>query len=165
MDTPNTKKRKAPPKAWKPGQSGNPKGRPRDGESWAATLTWALNLTGEQAAEIAPSYMSKEFKKLGKRQLREVISLRVAFQLLMEPGAALVSAVMDRIDGKPRQPVDLTWRDAAKEAGLDPEKLIGDVAALVGNRAINSGGDTESREGTHQDVAEGGPSGASGSPG
>ena len=27
----NNSKRKAPPKAWKPGQSGNPKGRPKKG--------------------------------------------------------------------------------------------------------------------------------------
>ena len=45
-------KRKAPPKGWKPGQSGNPKGRPKDGESWAAVIKEISDMPADEVLAL-----------------------------------------------------------------------------------------------------------------
>jgi hypothetical protein len=139
----NTKKR-ATSASWKPGQSGNPKGRPRDGESWAAILTWASNLTGEEAAARVPPEMAKFFRPLKDVKLKEAISLRVMASLLFEPSSALFNAVMDRVEGKVLQPIaQMTWREYLEQQGLDAatafNRLV-EAAAAAKHAAAGAGG-------------------------
>src|SRR3990172_7525108 len=82
MTEPPKRKRTPSPTSWKKGQSGNPKGRPADGESWAGVFRWAGELTGAEAAKIAPPELAKEFVKLGKLQLKQAVALRAMSALL-----------------------------------------------------------------------------------
>jgi hypothetical protein len=135
----NKVKRKAPRSAWKKGQSGNPNGRPCDGESWASTLRWAFGLTGEQAAAVAPKEMVREFSKLGKMELRKAICLRLANALLFEPNGKLFEAIASREEGKPPQTIEVNWRDEARRFGYDPDKLVNELFAGLG-KTISIGG-------------------------
>lgn len=146
----NTKKRKAAtPASWSPGQTGNPKGRPREGQSWATVLTWASNLTGAEAAEIAPAEMRREFRKLAGLQLKQAISLRIMAALLFDPDARLFNAVMDRVEGKVPQALDVSadWHIVLEKHGIDAnllfEQLVERLAA-AGIGADDGSGDSGS---------------------
>ena len=82
-------KGKAPPHAWKPGQSGNPNGRPKDQFSFMGILRSAL------AEE------NKSGKSVGERIIARYIKLALAGN-----GQAL-EALVARIDGKPAQSLTL----------------------------------------------------------
>lgn len=150
--TANTKKRKAPSGAWKPGQSGNPKGPPKHGESWASVLTWASNLTGEEAAKLVPPEMARFFRPLKGLELKRAIVLRVFAALLFEPSPSLFNAVMERIEGKVTQNIEINWRDEAKEQGYDPDKLVDEFArAMVASHM--AGGASEGGSGDDATLA------------
>ena len=88
-------KGKAPPHAWKPGQSGNPSGRPKDQFSFMGILRSAL------AEE------NKAGQSVGQRLVAKYIQLGLAGN----PQA--LEAIMARIDGKPAQSLTLKGESTA----------------------------------------------------
>ena len=114
MNTANnstTVKRKAPPGAWKKGQSGNPKGAPKRGESWAEIITRIGNMTPIEAADHA-NEIAKQLRKIGGGvTLKEAVVIRGYAALLFEPQASLLNAYMDRAEGKVSDRVELTGKD------------------------------------------------------
>ena len=84
--TGSTRKRKAPKTAWKPGQSGNPKGRAKKGE----TLTDILLEVGK--------------KKIGKKDQKLLLAEK-AWDLALKNDGDLkaIQFIFERIDGKPVQ--------------------------------------------------------------
>ena len=82
-------KGKAPPHAWKPGQSGNPNGRPKDQFSFMGILRSAL------AKE------NKSGHSVGERIVKRYI------QLALGGNQQAAEALMARIDGKPAQSLTL----------------------------------------------------------
>ena len=99
------KKRKAPHSAWKPGQSGNPKGAPKRGESWKEIIAKIGNMTPREAADHCEA-IAKQIGRLGdKITLREAVVLRVFAALLFEPQASLLNAIVERDEGKVTQPI------------------------------------------------------------
>ena len=74
--------------AFKKGQSGNPAGRPADGKSWAAVLD---KLCDE---EVKAGSMTMTKKEAICRKLLKLAS---------EGERWAIEALMDRIDGKPKQ--------------------------------------------------------------
>ena len=92
---------KAPPKAWKPGQSGNPTGRPKDGESWKAILEEVSNMTAAEIASIVGNAKKKELKTLPQDvQMKYLVVSSVLVTLATEPNASLWNSLMDRTEGK-----------------------------------------------------------------
>ena len=92
---------KAPPKAWKPGQSGNPTGRPKDGESWKAILEEVSNMTAAEIASIVGNAKKKELKTLPQDvQMKYLVVSNVLVTLATEPNASLWNSLMDRTEGK-----------------------------------------------------------------
>ena len=82
--------------AFQKGQSGNPKGRPADGTSWAAVLE---KIGGETIVSGKETLTKKE---------------AVARKLWGEAAkgeAWAINALMDRLDGKPRQVIDQNNRN------------------------------------------------------
>ena len=78
---------------FKKGQSGNAKGRPRDGTSWAAVLE---KIGGEKV-------------KVGKDEItkKEAVARKLWAEASKgQPWA--INALMDRLDGKPKQVIDQT---------------------------------------------------------
>ena len=107
------------PQTWKKGQSGNPKGAPKRGESWAELITKYGNMTGNEVATIA-GYMAKEFKRLPEGvTLKELVVMRVYGQMINEPSPGLLSAFMDRTDGKVRESIDMTISEKVYEVDIE----------------------------------------------
>jgi hypothetical protein len=138
--------RKAPRTAWKPGQSGNLKGRPKGDNSWAATIRAIGELTPAEAARKCHA-MAGQLAGLGdKITLREAVVIRVYTQMLFEPMGSLWGHMMDRSDGKVPIPVDvsMTWREELERLGYDPDQLkseaVEQFAALVASHSAQRAG-------------------------
>ena len=101
--TPDAKK-KGTPHRWQPGcPSPNPKGRPKEGQSWAAVIKECSNLTPEQVLSFikTDNDLGQAFAKYPKTlQIKYLVVLRAVIDLMFDPQAAMLNAFMDREDGK-----------------------------------------------------------------
>ncbi len=119
-DTPNT---------FKPGQSGNPAGRPK-----SITLSDALRL---EMAKVFPGDTQE-------RTFAEVI----AQQLVRSAARGNILAakeIADRTEGRPKQAVDIEmnvndWRQLARQHGLNEQDVIREAQRLIAESAADSGG-------------------------
>lgn len=101
-------KRKPPKTAWSKGQSGNPAGAPKRGESWAEIIKRIGEMTPIEAAEHAKAIAGK-LRTLGDGlTLKEAVVVRVYASLLFEPTASLLNSFMERAEGKVKGELDLT---------------------------------------------------------
>ena len=127
-----TGKRKASPSAWKPGQSGNPKGRPPTGESWGELIKKIGDLTPTEAAKACKA-IAGQLAAIGNDvTLKEAVVLRVYASLLFEPQPGLLNIFIDRAEGKVADKLVLTdWRKEAQDAGIDPDELTAQLFAKV----------------------------------
>ena len=104
-------KRKAPKTAWKPGQSGNPTGRPKTGQSWGEIAKEIGDQYPEEVVEIFGSntVMGRAFATFPKGvQIKYSVFYRVIIALMNEPTPGLLKELLDRIEGKVTDPIDLT---------------------------------------------------------
>lgn len=100
---PKSEKRKPPRTAWKKGQSGNPTGRPKDGESWSGVIKDVANMTAEEILNLIgkENDLGKQIAQLPKGvQVKYLVTARVITSLMFEPSAGLWNGLMDRMDGK-----------------------------------------------------------------
>ncbi len=158
-NTPKTGKGGKTTGSWKPGQSGNPKGRPSEGESWAATIKRISNMTGEEASSYVVA-VAKQLKPLKGVTLKEAVVMRCFAALMFEPQAAMFNAIVDRAEGKmPQGFFDIAQlMTKAREAGLTDDAIRADPILLeifaaagidgFGNQPNqqDSGGETEADE-------------------
>jgi len=81
---------KNPPKEfqWKPGQSGNPKGRPK----------FSLVSILKELLQEVPE---------GKKEMKAKVLMREAIEKAMEGDTFMLRDIINRIDGMPRQGIDL----------------------------------------------------------
>jgi len=94
---------------WNKGQSGNPKGRPKDGQSWKAVISEVSNMTAEEIVVFLgeKSAASKHLRALPKNiQVKYLVTAHVLAGLLLEPSAGLWNGLMDRMDGKVKEQVE-----------------------------------------------------------
>lgn len=92
-------------KPWPKGVSGNPKGAPRRGESWAEVIKRISELTPSEAAQMSLE-LSKKLLSIGDGvTLKQAVVLRVYSALLFDPDARLFNAIMDRAEGKVTQAI------------------------------------------------------------
>jgi len=134
-------KRKAPPHAWKKGQSGNPKGAPKRGFSWAELIKEYGDMTAPEVAARSLE-MAKQFIKLGDDglTLKEAVVIRVFGSLLFEPQPGLLNAFMERTEGKVKQPFSLEEKEL--ENAIDAE-----LARMVSERQATAPGEVEGADG------------------
>jgi hypothetical protein len=119
-----TQKRTPPKSAWKKGDpSPNPKGRPRDGESWAAIIksvgdmypTDILAFIGEN------NDLGRALKQYpASVQMKYLVTARVFSALMFEPTSGLWKELMERAEGKVTDKVDLSNTDGT----LKPPQII-----------------------------------------
>lgn len=113
----NSKKSAKPRgKPWQKGQSGNPAGRPRDGESWASVIASVGNMYPEDLLTFIGinNDLGQQIALLPKNvQLKYLVTARVFAALMFEPTSGLWKELMERAEGKVAQPI----------AG-DPEKPL-----------------------------------------
>jgi hypothetical protein len=123
----------SPPKdtRWKPGQSGNPAGRPK-----SITLSEAMRL---ELAKMLPGDTQE-------RTFAEVI----AQQLVRAAATGNILAakeIADRTEGKPKQAIAMDmnvtdWRELARQNGLNETDVIGEAQRLIAESGLDSGGAT-----------------------
>lgn len=128
------------PQTWKKGQSGNPTGAPKRGESWREIVKTIGDLTPKEAADYCRAVAGKIAEIGDQVTLKEAVILRVYTALLFEPDARLLNAIMDRDEGKVNQPVTVTWREQAAQQGYDPDQLFTDMVNAARARLVESSG-------------------------
>lgn len=136
------------PQTWKPGQSGNPKGAPKRGDSWAETIKAIGEMDGPSIAALWDT-QHKEFGKLPDGiSMKQLVVMTVYAALLREPSPGNWRELMDRAEGKVSQPVEVyDWRTEARKQGYDPDQLYRDLVAAARARLVqssDSGSDTGS---------------------
>ena len=88
------------PQTWRPGQSGNPAGAPKRGESWTELIKSIGEMTGQQVAEFAGN-LGSEFSKMPEGvTLKTLVVMRIYGQMINEPSPGLLNAFMERAEGK-----------------------------------------------------------------
>ena len=114
-------------KPFKPGESGNPKGRPK-----SVTLSEALRA---QLGQVMPGEDEQTYAE------------KIALVLCDEASKGNVGAakeIADRTEGKPRQTLDVDmslfdWRELAKAHGLDTQDVIAEAERIIKESAIATG--------------------------
>ena len=106
------KKKTGNPK-WKKGVSGNPAGRPKDGESWAAIIKEVGNMYPADILAFVgtDNDLGRMLKELPANvQMKYLVTARVFSALMFEPTSGLWSSLMERTDGKVQDKLDLTTK-------------------------------------------------------
>jgi hypothetical protein len=97
------------------GVSGNPKGAPKRGESWADIIKRIGDMSPIEAAQHAQMIAGKLKQLGGEITLKEAVVIRVYASLLFEPTASLLNSFMERAEGKVVQPIEgnvnMTWSE------------------------------------------------------
>jgi len=94
----NNSKKAATPASWKPGQSGNPAGRPKKDWTWKELL--------EEAAEEIIEIKGKDGAISARKELKKLVARKL---LTLAAGGNVQAAreLMNRMDGMPQQKVDV----------------------------------------------------------
>jgi len=114
---------------WKPGESGNPKGRPK-------TIT------------LSEAYRNALAQPMPNDKQGRTIAEVIAEKLALEAAKGSIKAakeIADRVEGRPKQAVDLTanlfdWREMAKTHGINERDVLIEAGRLI-TAALESGSD------------------------
>lgn len=114
-------------KRFQPGQSGNPKGRPK-----SITLSEALRL---QLAEVMP--------EADERTYAEEIA-RVLCADAAKGNVLAAREIADRTEGKPKQAIDVDmsirdWREMARRNSLSEQDVLREAQRLIAESALDRG--------------------------
>lgn len=85
--------------SWKPGQSGNPRGRPALGESYKEIFTAVGNLSIGELKERYVAYAKRFPGVPDDIHLKDLVALSVLVGLAIEPTPGLLATLLDRTDG------------------------------------------------------------------
>lgn len=120
-------KKKPRGKPWIKGQSGNPKGAPKRGKSWAEAMARITGMTREQAIDYVgkETTIGRALKELSpKIPIKDALIFIAIIAFGRDPNARMLTAMMDREEGRPPQAVDITsqgekisWRDFIEGKG------------------------------------------------
>ena len=123
---------------WKKGQSGNPKGRARKGATWTDLVAELGNMTPADVQAYAAS-IGRRLPKVDAT-LRELAVLAAYVDCIMDPNPRMLVALMERVEGKPTQGVELSGNsDKPINIAIRPV----DYRAAIAPLAPGSMGDSE----------------------
>jgi len=104
-------KQTSKPHRWKKGESGNPKGRPKTGQSWSEIAKEIGEQYPEEVVELfgINTVMGRAFSTFPKGvQLKYSVFYRVIIALMNEPTPGLLKELLDRVEGKVTDKMDVT---------------------------------------------------------
>ena len=96
---------------WRPGQSGNPKGRPPDGQSWSAIIREISEMSPEQIARMVgnDNDLGRAFLQMPRKvQMKYLIIARTIAALMFEPSKGMLDTLLERTDGKVQDKLDVS---------------------------------------------------------
>jgi hypothetical protein len=128
-------KRKAPKTAWKPGQSGNPAGRPKDGQSWKEVISEVSNMTVDDILLMVGENndLGRAIKQMPKSvQMKYLVTARVMAALMFEPTSGLWMGLMDRMEGKVAERIQV-------DGNLEVDNLDKVLSLVYGKSEDHSG--------------------------
>ena len=85
---------------WKKGTSGNPRGRPPKGQSWAELIRQVGDMTGPEVADHIEQTLRRSVDPM---TLKHLVVIRAFVSLVNEPSASLMGQLIDRSEGKVRE--------------------------------------------------------------
>lgn len=110
------------PQTWKPGESGNPTGAPKRGESWAEIIQRIGEMTDAEFIQL---------KRNNPTQKQQAI-MAVYMALKNDPQPGVFNAIMERTEGKVADKLEvIDWRAEVKALGKDPDELVRQFAAAM----------------------------------
>jgi len=115
------------------GVSGNPKGRPKDGESWAGVFKDLANKTAEELADMfGDNDLGRTYKRFPKGvQMKYLVGGRVLAALMFEPSGSMLNVYMDRMEGKVPDKIQ-------HEGTLRVDGLKETLVKVYGNRSTDT---------------------------
>lgn len=119
--------------SWEPGQSGNPAGRPKDGESWSAIASEIGNMYPEDILEFIgkKNDLGRAIAQFPRSvQNKYLVLIRVFASLMFDPSPGLFKELMDRLEGKVPDHIDMTTQ-GEKLTNLSDDEKIMRVMALI----------------------------------
>lgn len=127
--------------SWKPGQSGNSTGRPKDGESWSSIISQIGNMYPEEILD----FIGKD-NDLGKAiahfprsvQNKYLVVLRVYASLMFEPSPGLFKEFLDRLEGKVPDHIDMTSKGESLSNLSDEQKILRIMALIQKAQNVES---------------------------
>ena len=88
------------------GISGNPKGRPLKGESFAEIVREVGAMSGNELADAMCNAWAPELRKeISAVRMRDAFIVRAYLAFFREPTGSMFNAITDRAEGRPAQPV------------------------------------------------------------
>ena len=93
--------------------SPNPKGRPRDGESWAHVIKEISNMTPEDIVSMVgrDTDLGKSFLQMPRNvQVKYLVSARVVAAMMFEPTQGLWHELMERSEGKVKDEIGVDMK-------------------------------------------------------
>jgi len=115
--------------SWKPGQSGNPAGRPSLGESYKELFSKVGNLTIAELREFYPTYGARFPNVVDGVKLKELVSLSVLVALACEPTPGMLATLLDRTDGPLEHTINVN-----KMTDEELANAVGPILARLGIR-------------------------------
>jgi len=136
-------KRKAPKSAWKPGQSGNPNGRPKDGASWASIIKTVGDMYPTDILLFVGTEndLGRMLKDLPPNvQMKYLVTARIFSALMFEPTSGLWKELMERVEGKVQDRLDLSNTDGtfSNESAIYDRIMAKIQKRLEGNDALKT---------------------------
>ena len=126
----NGKTAKPRGKPFQKGQSGNPAGRPKDGESWAAIIASVGNMYPDDILEFVgkDNDLGREIAKFPKNvQMKYLVTARVFASLMFDPNPRMWASLMERAEGKVADHLKLSGDGEApiviRRIGIDMDKI------------------------------------------
>lgn len=116
-------------KPWPKGQSGNPAGAPKRGESWAEIIKRIGEMTDAEFMELKRNHPTQKQQAI----------MAVYMALKNDPQPGVFNAIMDRAEGKVADKTELTGKDGGPiELNDIQAKLLGRFAAADVEGAADS---------------------------